>query len=256
MSTSRSIVGPKGNIEINVSGDGPLVVLLPSLGRGAEDFADLRERLGSAGYCAVAPEPRGIGGSDGELAGLTMTDLAADVAAVIAHFGSAPATLVGHAFGNRVARMTATEHPALVDSVVLLACGGQVQPERHIHEALIEIFDPTKSGEERLRLVDLAFFAPGNDATVWIDGWHGGVAAAQGAATRDQPVDHWWGAGGKSMLVVQPIDDVLAPAGNAQMIIDDFGDRATLVEIADAGHALLPEQPAAVADAILTFLRP
>lgn len=34
-----------------------------------------------------------------------------------------------------------------------------------------------------------------------------------------------------------------------------FPDRVTLVEIADAGHALLPEQPDAIARAVLAWLR-
>ncbi len=61
------VTGPAGPIEVRVQGEGPTVVLVPSLGRGAADFDALAARLARAGYQAVAPEPRGIAGSTGPL---------------------------------------------------------------------------------------------------------------------------------------------------------------------------------------------
>ena len=177
-----------------------------------------------------------------------------DVAAVIHRVATGPVTLVGHAFGNRVARMTATDFPHLVDSVVLLACGGLVRPAPAAEEALLKVFDAEASNEEHLAAVDLAFFAPGNDASVWADGWHGAAAAAQGAATAAQPVEHWWGAGGKDLFIVQPADDVMAVPENAERLCAEFADRASMVTVRNAGHALLPEQPAAVEVAVRTWL--
>ena len=52
-------------IEILAQGDGPLVVLLPSLGRGAQDFDWIAERLAQAGYRVLRPQPRGIGAAKG-----------------------------------------------------------------------------------------------------------------------------------------------------------------------------------------------
>lgn len=248
------IDGPAGPIEVRENGEGPAVVFLPSLGRGAEDFDLLAGHVSRAGYHTICPQPRGIGGSTGDLAGLTMADLAADVAAVIDYRAEAPATLVGHAFGNRVARMTATDHPHLVDSVVLLCCGGLVPPGPEPEAALRKVFDPELSNEDHLAAVRLAFFAPGNDPSVWFNGWHGIVAAVQGAATAAQPVDHWWGAGDKDVFVVQPADDVMAVPENARRIVHELAGRASMVTIPGAGHALLPEQPEAVAAAMLTWL--
>ena len=56
---------------------------------------------------------------------LTMADLADDVAAVIRERNEGAATLVGHAFGNRVARMTTTEYQEVAERIALLCCGGQ-----------------------------------------------------------------------------------------------------------------------------------
>src|SRR4051794_41857316 len=67
---------------------------------------------------------RGVGGSRGSLDGATLHDLAGDVAGVIKAIGCGPAHLVGHAFGNRIARCLAVDQPPLVRSVTLLAAGG------------------------------------------------------------------------------------------------------------------------------------
>lgn len=251
------VTGPGGPIETRIVGDreDPALVLLPSLGRGASDFDDLAERLAAEGYLTVCPQPRGIGDSYEALDELTMFDLAADVAAVIDALGVAPATVVGHAFGNRVARMTATEHHELVDRVVLLACGGLVAPEPEHAAALLRVFDTALTAEEHLDAVNIGFFAPGNDPSVWSDGWHPAVATAQSGAARSLPSSHWWRAGQAEVLVVQPADDVIALPENAQAIADELGERASVVTVSNAGHALLPEQPAAVADAVLTWLQ-
>ena len=104
------------------------------------------------------------------------------------------AVVVGHAFGNRVARMMATRHPARIRGVVLLAAGGKVRMEPDIEEALVKSFDLAIAEPQRLAYVAKAFFAPGNDPAVWRDGWFAKVAEAQIEATDKTPVDAWWKA--------------------------------------------------------------
>jgi pimeloyl-ACP methyl ester carboxylesterase len=240
-----------------VQGEGPVVVLIPSLGRGATDFDLLAASLAESGYRTIRPEPRGIGGSALGPEVVTMDDLADDIAAVIrATVDTSPvtATVVGHAFGNRVARMVATRYPELVESVVLLASGGRIPPSAEAASALSAVFDPSLAADVHLAAVRAAFFADGNDPSVWADGWYPETAAIQQAATRATPIDTWWTAGSAKVLVVQPANDVIAVAENAAHIAGQLGDRAKVVTIANAGHALLPEQPAAVAKALLNWL--
>jgi pimeloyl-ACP methyl ester carboxylesterase len=230
------------------------VVLIASLGRGASDFADLAARLAAAGFCALAPEPRGVGASSSPLEGSTMADLADDVATVITALADGTATVVGHAFGNRVARMVATRHPDVVESVILLACGGLIPPSAEVTTAMTSVFDTSLDRAARLDAVARAFFAPGNDPSPWEGGWHAETAAAEIAATAGTPVEDWWMAGSADVLVIQPAADVVAVPQNAVRIVEMLGERASLVTISHAGHALLPEQPASVAAEVLAWL--
>ena len=78
---------------------------------------------------------RGAGESTGVLNPLTMHDLAGDVAAVIEYLG-APALVLGWAFGNRVARCTASDFPDLVEKLILVCAGGQVEPDPKVYQRL------------------------------------------------------------------------------------------------------------------------
>lgn len=108
-------------LEVLAQGKGPTIVMLPSLGRGATDFDAIADKLAEAGFRVLRPEPRGIGKSTGPWQGVKLEDLAADVAAIIEQDKNGPAFVVGHAFGNRVARMLATARPELVAGVSLIA---------------------------------------------------------------------------------------------------------------------------------------
>jgi len=57
------------------------------------------------------------------------------------------------------------------------------------------------------------------------------------------------------VLVIQSLDDTCAVPENGRRFIADADGRDQLVELAGAGHALLPEQPIAVADALISFLK-
>jgi S-formylglutathione hydrolase len=251
---TRLVNAPDALIHVTLRGGGEPVVLIPSLGRGASDFDDLATRLALAGWRAVTPQPRGIGASTGPLEGLTLHDLARDIAAVVEATGDGPATLVGHAFGNRVARTLAADRPDLVKRVALLAAGGRVPPPSEVQRALAGSFNELQTRAERLDAIRLAFFADRNDPAVWLDGWHARAAAAEGQANRATPVDEWWGAGSAPILVVQALEDRVATRENARLLQEEYGERVRVVEIADAGHAMLPEQPEAIAKAILDWL--
>jgi pimeloyl-ACP methyl ester carboxylesterase len=251
----RLVKAGAATIQVFVAGQGPTVVLIPSLGRGIEDFDDLSHRLVDAGYRVVLPQPRGIGNTTGLSDHSTLHDSAADVAAVIRDVGGEPVTLIGHAHGNRVARMVATDHPRLVQQVVLLAAGGLVPMSADIQQALDRCFDDNLSKEEHLAAIAKVFFAKGHDPAVWDQGWHRRVMQAQRSEGRATPVESWWAAGTAPLLVLQASEDAAAPAGNAAALQKEYGNRVKVVEIPNAGHAMLPEQPELIATTIIAWLK-
>ena len=251
----QTIETPTGaRLRVRTTGAGEPVVFIPSLGRGVGDFDDLARVVAQAGFRAAQPDPRGIGGSEGPAPG-TLFDLAADVAAVVEALDAGPAHLVGHAFGNRVARATASRFGHLVRSVVLLAGGGEVPIPSAVSAAIRGcLMDGEKPDAARLADLRTAFFAAGNDPTIWLRGWNATAAIAQQVAGRATPVGEWWRAGGAPVMLVQAAEDPVAPAGNAEALRRDIGQRLSLVTLAHASHAILPEQPTAVAAAVLAWL--
>jgi pimeloyl-ACP methyl ester carboxylesterase len=246
-------------IEVIAEGRGPLVVMLPSRGRGAEDFDAVAEGLVKAGFRVLRPQPRGVGGSRGSMTGLSLHDLARDTAAVIRHENRGPAVLVGHAFGSWVARATAVDHPQLVRGVVMVAAAAKAYPAgfsgaKELSEPVRKSGDPSLPESERLKYLQLAFFAPGNDASVWLKGWHGETDEAQSAAGRATKQSEWWSAGSVPLLDLQGALDPFKPRSASNELVEEFGDRATIVVIENASHALLPEQPASVVEAIVAWI--
>jgi pimeloyl-ACP methyl ester carboxylesterase len=261
---SREIVRHDGvEIEVLAQGHGPLIVFYPSLGRSGRDYDAVAARLAAAGFRVLRPEPRGIGRSKGPMTGLTIHDLAGDLAAVVAHEKQGPAVLVGHAFGNFVVRMVATDRPELVRGLVMAAASaGKVPPEStekpigaDIRKAIDGAGDLTLSDAQRLDYLRLAFFAPGNDPKVWLGGWYPKVLEMEGHARDVTPVDEYFAGGTAPILDLQAEDDTVAPRRFANVMKSMLGDRVTITVIPHAGHALAPEQPAAMADAIAAFAR-
>src|SRR5271154_3864642 len=111
---TRTIV-PAGEarIEVIAEGEGPVLVLLPSSSRDSEDFDAIATMFAAAGLRVLRPQPRGMGASVGWMEHLTLHDFAADVAAVIEAEGGRPAVVLGHAFGQWIARTLAADRPDL-----------------------------------------------------------------------------------------------------------------------------------------------
>jgi pimeloyl-ACP methyl ester carboxylesterase len=254
--TRRMIARGDVRIEVLAQGEGNVIVLLPSLGRGAGDFDAMAERLAGAGYRVLRPQPRGIGGSRGPLAGIDLHDCAADVAAVIAQDNNGPAFVVGHAFGNRVARMLATDRPELVRAVALVAANiGKAPSPPRMRAAIRASADPSLPDEERIKALQYAFFAPGNDPRPWLEGWHPELLAAQRIAGDRTSREEDFAAGQAPILYLQPDHDPLAHVEDAEAYARQFGARVTVVVIERASHAVIAEQPEAVSAALIAYAR-
>lgn len=244
--------GP-AQLDVIVEGQGPAVVLLPSLGRDSEDYDTVAEMLAGQGFRVLRPQPRGLGASRGPMDDLTLRDLGHDIAQVIDALAEGSAVIVGHAFGNWVARMTATLHPDKVRGVVIAAAAARQYPP-YLTQNIRRIVDPAVSEAERLALLQQTFFAPGNDATVWLDGWHRQVRDSQFAAYQATAQDEWWGAGGVPLLDLQAADDPFLPPDRRHELRGELGPRVSIALVEHASHALIPEQPARVVEAITRWI--
>jgi pimeloyl-ACP methyl ester carboxylesterase len=239
----------------SAQGAGPGVLLIPSLGRGPEDFDQFAAALVRDGRRVIRYEPRWFGASEGpESADLFA--LADDALAVADALCGAPVDIVGHAFGNRVARAAASARPDAVRSVVLLAAGGMT-PLSPPMLAAIEgsVSQGVKPDAERLVDLQTAFFAKGQDPALWLTGWSPRAATLQAAATQRTPRERWWGAGVAPIMVIQASEDPVAPPANGEALRAAAPDRVTALRLDHASHAMLPEQPAAMAAAVTAWLR-
>lgn len=246
-------------LEVEVCGTGDAaVLLLPSLGRGRRDFDTLVHELLKEGYRTLALDPRGIGHSSqgATFETLTLHTLADDARTALDALEVGQAHVIGHAFGNRVARCLQADHPQRVTSLALLAAGGRVPPEEAAVNAFRRFVSEPLDAEHFLREVAAANFSPQSDPGAWADGWWLDTARGQATAAGRTALEDWWlPVEDAEVLIVQGLDDRMAPAENGRSLHEALGERATLVELAQAGHALLPEQPAAVASAVIDFLR-
>ncbi len=244
-------------IEFLADGSGDTVVLIPGGGMDASYFDDFARILANAGFRAVAVNPRGAGESMGPMEGLTLHSFAADIAGVIEALNCAPAHVLGHAFGNRVARCLAVDRPELVRSVILLAAGGLIAPDAEAQAALQHWFRHDATASECLEAMQSMVADPSSAQRILrqVTRWPA-VGAAQIAASQATPVKDWWGEGSAvPFCIVQGIEDRIAPPGNGHALRDQLGQPVRLVDIPHAGHMLLSETPEAVADAVLSFLR-
>jgi pimeloyl-ACP methyl ester carboxylesterase len=229
----RIIDVDNASLECTIYGSGDPIVLLANAGCDTGYFAKLARRLGGAGLQSIAINMRGVGESCGPLEGVTLHDLAADVAGVIESLGCAPAHILGHAFGNRIARCLAADRPSLVRSAT----------------------QEKMNGSDCVTLLGARWLSPASNPGILseVECWPA-VHIAHLATSRNVPPEEWWSAGIAPLLVVQGLDDEVAPPGNGHALREQIGPRVRLIDLPRAGHFLVLEQPEAVAQAVAGFV--
>jgi pimeloyl-ACP methyl ester carboxylesterase len=251
----RVVEADEASLECTLYGSGDTLVLLANGGCSTSYFDHFARRLASTGLRIVAINMRGVGSSSGPLEGTTLHDLAADVAGVINALDCGPVHVLGHAFGNRIARCLAADHPALVRGVILLAAGGLIGPTTPLGTAFRNARDPKMRGTECVTVLGARWLSPASDPEVLdaVECWPL-VHIAHLATSQLTRLDEWWTAGTAPLLVIQGLDDEAAPPGNGRALRDQLGERVQLVDIPRAGHFLVLEQPDAVIEAVTNFI--
>ena len=242
-------------LEVTVEGadDGAPLVMLASSQRDPGDFDESAGLLAAAGFRVLRPWPRGTGASNGPLEGLSLYTLAADAVFALQHLSNgAPAIWLGHAFGHFVARVADLAHPAWVRGVVVAAAAARTFPA-HVPPTLATASDTSLPDAVRLAALREGFFAPGNDPAPWLHGWHPAVRAAYRAAGAVPDKNQWWPVANAPILDLQAAQDPWRPLETRSELRDALGELVTVRVIEKASHALLVEQPRAVAEAVIEW---
>jgi pyruvate dehydrogenase E2 component (dihydrolipoamide acetyltransferase) len=255
---ARVAVAPGIHLEIERSGDGVPVLLLPGFGADLSSFA-LQHAVLARSYEVTSLNPRGVGLSDAPDAELwSVDDAAGDAAALI----EAPAHVVGASLGAAVALELALAEPGKLRSLTLLTpftqagptllavidawcrIGGGAAPETLARFLLPWLFSDTLLEDplRRERAVrGLAAASPRVPLTS-LERWAGGLRAWSGRH-HGRRIDLR-----VPTRIVAAGGDRLTPGGEAlaAMIPD-----ASLVVVSGAGHAVALEAADAVNTALL-----
>jgi pimeloyl-ACP methyl ester carboxylesterase len=88
------------------------------------------------------------------------------VAGVLEALDCGPAHLVGHAFGNRVARCLAVDRPSLVRSVTLLAAGGLIGPATPLGTGFRNATEVKMNGSDCVTVLGARWLSPASDPKI------------------------------------------------------------------------------------------
>jgi pimeloyl-ACP methyl ester carboxylesterase len=80
------------------------------------------------------------------------------------------------------------------------------------------------------------------------------IVDAHSLAGRAVPVDYWWDADDKPVLVIQGLDEVIATPENGRVLRKLNEDRVVLIELNNAGHLLQYEKPREIVNHITHYL--
>ncbi|MFV0607088.1 MAG: alpha/beta fold hydrolase [Niabella sp.] len=237
---------------------GKVVALLPGGSLNVNYMQGLAKVLAKKGYYVIAVNPRGAGNSTGKSDSISMHDLGNDVMGVLHAEHIESACVVGHAYGNRIARIMATDHPENVNKVVLIAAGGKFPPKDDASKALKEVFS---DGVTEQQLINSVKYMVGDSA----DAFKAAAIIKNSLAPKSGPIERvaaehtllqeWWAPKGTTQfLILQGTKDQIAPPRNGEDLKKDLGNRAEMVYLEGAGHLMIITRPEEVSEKIINFL--
>ncbi|CAN5262608.1 alpha/beta fold hydrolase [soil metagenome] len=258
------------------AGSGDPVLLVHGIGGWAENWRWVLPELAARGLRAIACDLPGFGGSSApgpvDYFGLQNAYYARFTSALLDVLGASTAALVGHSLGGAVALVAAASEPSRITRLALAAPGGfgrglpllfrlaplpgaeQVAarlPYAVYEAALRQTFHDPRRIPSELRSELRRYARPSAPEFVRVmrqvatlGGARADLIAAwtKRAPTLRMPVLVLWGAN----------DRVLAPSG--ARAVRTLLSAARVEMVPDAGHLLLVEQAATVADRLVAFL--
>jgi pimeloyl-ACP methyl ester carboxylesterase len=246
-----------GRVHLLRGGVGEPVLFLHAAG-GAGQWLEFHQRLADAGFEVIAPDHPGFGKSDDFPEAEAIDDLVYHYLDVLDALGLDRPHVVGASFGGWIAAELAVHSPHRIGSLTLLSAAGLRLPEHPVTDLFL--LPPS-------RLMTTLFHdppppapAPPPGATLDIDA----IIAAYREATSlarfswvpflsDPKLERRLRRITAPTLVVAPSDDRLIPVEHAKRYAASIRG-AAYAEVAECGHAMYFERPAAFASVITEFL--
>ena len=245
-------------LEYEVAGTGTPVLLIHGTGVAAT-FAPTMTQPALAGYRLIRFHRRGFAGSSRAPVPFSIADQAADAAALLTALGVTRAHIVGHSFGGSVALQLAIDQPAMVRSLVVME-----PPIFDANAATSPFAALEKTYQSGDKLGAMATFSQMSYGPEWR------TLAARvpgGPAQVERDVDTVFQSEAPSMVkwgfgplqaarITQPIVYVTGGGrhGGSLKQLSSWIPKIESRVVPGVTHAMLMEDPKAVADAIAGFL--
>ncbi|PSL05258.1 alpha-beta hydrolase superfamily lysophospholipase [Haloactinopolyspora alba] len=256
---------PDGRLAYDVSGEGPLVVLMPGLGDVRSTYRFLAPALVAAGYRVATVDLRGHGASDTTFASYDDVAAGGDLIALVRHLGGGPVTLVGSSMAAGAAVWAAAEEPHLVSGTVLLGPYVRNPPASWTARLVTGLVLRKPWGiaatgafiaslHKGTRPPDLAEHVARIKASLRRPGaWQ---AFRRTAATSHEPVTPRLSEVTAPALIVmgERDPDFADPRAEAEFVAGALGGPATVTMVPDAGHYPHSQRPDLVAPAVIGHL--
>jgi len=258
-----------GDLDVSYcyTGSAPRLVFVHGLGQGKESWAYQLEHL--TDISSLAYDVRGHGGTSIGAADGTLAQLATDLLEFVRTV-TGPVTVAGFSLGGVIALKAVIERPDLIRGAILLgtssvvgtaAASFYVQRIRDARDTSSMSFrnavrEDISGGLAQQSGIDESVFDEHIDARLAAIGDGSGFrnAAAAMVGMHNSPLQPRVSEIGVPIHVIAAADDALCPVKASRMIVDALPDARYHV-IANAGHLMNVERPAAVTDTIGQALR-
>lgn len=118
--TTKFFKQKNGQIAYDITGEGQLVICVPSLGDVRDEYRFLVPLLVKAGYRVATMDVRGHGETSVEWDDFSVAAIGEDILALVRELDSGPAVVVGTSMGGGAATWAAVEAPELIRGMILV----------------------------------------------------------------------------------------------------------------------------------------
>lgn len=253
---------PEGRIAYDLTGTGPVLLLVPGMGDLRSTYRHLVPELVAAGFTVVTTDLRGHGDSDTGFSSYGDVATAGDLAALLESLAAGPAVVVGNSMAAGSAAYLAADRPDLVAGLVLVGPFVRDGSVSLLQKVLLRVAlaAPWAALSWRSYVPKLYAGRRPADQDAYLAGViaslrRPGYAAAFSATTRTThaPVEARLGeVRAPALVVMGELDpDFPDPAAEARWIAERL--RGEVLMVPEAGHYPQAQRPDLVAPAVAAF---